>query len=141
MTYFVAALSRQELRDVGIPNEDKLQAMLDGRPPKVHFDRNVRGVKKRVDIGAVLVDAQVGRGAEALEAAGFAGDLLPIKISLRLDGKTTPRPGEVLRTLTGIDELSPRVVRSAFYAMRGDERVEPLQLEALRGHSSLEAAE
>jgi len=141
MTDFVAALSRQELRDVGIPNEDKLQAMLDGRPPKVHFDRNVRGVKKRVDIGAVLVDAQVGLGAEALEAAGFAGDLLPIKITLRLDGKTTPRPGEVLRTLTGIDELSPRVVRSAFYAMRADERVEPLQLEALRGHSSLEAAE
>ena len=141
MTDFVAALARKELRDLGIPSDDALQAILDGRPSEVHFDRNVRGVKKRVDIGAALVDAQVGTGAEALESAGLSGDLLPITITLRLDGKTTPRPGEVLRALTGIDDLSPRVVRSAFFALRGDDRIEPLQLDALRDKSSLQAAE
>jgi hypothetical protein len=67
--------------------------------------------------------------------------LLPITVTLRLDGKTTPRPDEVLRALTGVDDLNPRVVRSAFFALRADRRVEPLQLEALRGKNSLEAAE
>ncbi len=141
MTDFVAALPRLELRDLGIPDEDALQAMLDGRPSEVHFDRNIRGLKKRVDIGAVLVDARVGTGEDALESAGLAGNLLPITITLRLDGKTTPRPGEVLRSLTGIDDLCPRVVRSAFFALRGNERIAPLQLEALRGKNSIEAAE
>jgi radical SAM-linked protein len=141
MTDFVAALSIQELRDHGIDGEASLQAMLDRRPRELFFDREVRGVKKRVDIAAVLVDLRVGVGAEAIEAAGLAGDLLPIMITLRMDGKTTPRPGEVLRALTGIDELSARVVRSAFFAIRGERRVEPLQLEALRDKPSVQAAE
>ena len=141
MTDFVAAISRQELRDQGIEDERALQAMLDQRPRDLFFDRDVRGVKKRVDIGAVLVDLCVGAGAEAVEAAGLAGDLLPVTITLRMDGKTTPRPGEVLRVLTGIDELAPRVIRSAFFALRGERRVEPLQLEDLRGKPSVEAAE
>ena len=94
-----------------------------------------------MDVGAVLVDFRVGTGHAALEAAGLAGDLLPITIALRLDGKTTPRPGEILKALTGIDALSPRVVRSEIFALRGTERVAPLQLRALRDKTPLQAAE
>jgi len=141
MTDLVVALARQELQELGMGDETALQAMLDARPSSLYHDRDVRGVKKRVDVGAAVVDVRVGAGAEALGAAGFAGDLLPITVTLRLDGKTTPRPDEVLRALTGVDDLNARVVRSAFFALRADRRVEPLQLEALRGKNSLEAAE
>jgi radical SAM family uncharacterized protein/radical SAM-linked protein len=138
---YVAALSRQELGGFGITDDDALRALLSRRPSEIHVDRQIRGMKKRVDIGAALIDVTVGRGQETLEEAGITGDLLPVTISLRLGGKTTPRPGEVLRALTGIDELSPRVVRSALFATRLGERVGPLQLEALRDKSSLQAAE
>jgi hypothetical protein len=94
-----------------------------------------------VDVGAALVDIIVGRGADALEQAGLVGDLLPVTITLSLGCKTTPRPGEVLRALTGIDELAPRVVRSAFFANRPSGRVAPLQLELLRVKPSAQAAE
>jgi radical SAM family uncharacterized protein/radical SAM-linked protein len=141
MTDFVAAFSRQELRERGLGDEEALRALLDRRPPQLTIDRDVRGLKKRVDIGAVLTDIRVGLGYEALEQAGLAGDLLPITITLRLGGKTTPRPAEVLRALTGIEDLHPRVVRSAFFAHRDGERVAPLQLELLRGKTPLQAAE
>jgi radical SAM family uncharacterized protein/radical SAM-linked protein len=138
---YVAALSRQELADVGMSNEETLRTLLSKRPQDLYIDRDIRGMKKRVDVGAALVDVRVGQGKSALRHAGLAGDLLPITFTLRLGGKTTPRPGEALRALTGIDELAPRVVRSGFFANRPAGRVAPLQLELLRDKPSLEAAE
>ncbi len=132
MTDLVAALPRQELRELGFGDDRALQLALDARPPDLFADRDVRGVKKRIDVGAVLVDVRVGVGFEAIEAAGLHGDLVPVTMTLRLDGKTTPRPFEVLKALTGIDELAPQVVRSSFFALRDGRRVGPLQLPALR---------
>ena len=140
-TDFVAALARQELDALGLGDEELLRQMLAKRPIDLSIDRDIKGVKKRVDVGAALVDIIVGRGADALEQAGLAGDLLPVTITLSLGCKTTPRPGEVLRALTGIDELAPRVVRSAFFANRPSGRVAPLQLELLRVKPSAQAAE
>lgn len=141
MTDLVAALPWMQLRERGLDDEAMLQALFDARPNALHLDREVKWLKKRIDIGAVLVDLEVGAGAAALERAGLAGDLLPITMTLRLDGKTTPRPSEVLRAITGFDDLSPRVVRSAYFAIRNDRRVTPLQLEALEGAAALQAAE
>jgi radical SAM family uncharacterized protein/radical SAM-linked protein len=140
-TDFVVALARQELRALGLDDEDALQRMLAERPADLHIDREIKGLKKRVDVGAALVDIAVGDGAEALEKAGMVGDLLPVTITLRLGGNTTPRPAEVLRALTGVDGLVPRVVRSGFFANRPAGRVTPLQLELLRAKPSLQAAE
>ena len=137
---YVAALSRQELADLGI-EDDALGDLLRVRPSVLTIDREIRGIKKRVDVAAALVDVAVGEGGEALDAAGLTGDLLPIRITLRIGGKTTPRPAEALRALSGLDALSPRVVRSGFFARRQAGRVAPLQLELLRAKSSLEAAE
>jgi hypothetical protein len=114
---------------------------LSKRPTGLCIDRDIRGVKKRVDVGAALIDIRVGDGQDALARACLAGDLVPVTITLSLGGKTTPRPGEVLRALTGIDELAPRVVRSGFFANRPAGRVAPLQLEPLRDKPSLQAAE
>jgi radical SAM-linked protein len=138
---YVLALSRNELEGTDIAGESALQQLLDQRPEELYIDRSVKGLKKRVDVGAALVDVRVGEGAEALRQAGLAGDLLPITVTLRLGGKTTPRPGEALQALTGIDRLAPRVVRSGFFANRDGARVAPLQLEALRRKTSVQAAE
>jgi len=140
-TDFVVALARQELRALGLDDEEALQRMLAERPAELHIDREIKGLKKRVNVGAALVDIAVGDGAEALEKAGMVGDLLPVTITLRLGGNTTPRPAEVLRALTGVDALAPRVVRSGFFANRPAGRVTPLQLELLRAKPSLQAAE
>ena len=140
-TDFVLAVARQELAALGITEEAVLSELLAKRPEELYIERNIKGVKKRVDVGAALIDAVVGSGQEALAQAGLAGDLLPITITLRLGGQTTPRPGEAFRALTGIDELAPRVVRSGFFANRPAGRVAPLQLEALRTKPSLQAAE
>ncbi|MFW2390432.1 MAG: TIGR03960 family B12-binding radical SAM protein [Polyangiales bacterium] len=138
---YVLALSRNELESYDIADESALQKILDQRPSELYVDREVKGLKKRVDVGAALVDVRVGEGGEALAEAGLAGDLLPVTITLRLGGKTTPRPGEALRALTGIDELAPRAVRAGFFANRAGGRIPPLQLDALRRKISLEAAE
>ena len=138
---YVAALSRRELAHAGIDGEAALQDALQGRASLLFVDREVRGLKKRIDVGAALVDARVDEGRWALEQAGLVGDLIPVAITLRLGGKTTPRPGEVLQALLGIDALAPRVVRAGFFANRPIGRVRPLQLESLRDRSPLQAAE
>jgi len=140
-TELIAALPRKQCADLGLGSDEALQAMLDRRPHDLFFDRDIRGVKKRVDVGSALVDVRVGEGHEALVAAGFAGDLMPIAITLRLDGKTTPRPAEALQAIIGIEELHPRIVRAAFFAERNGLKVTPLQLDALRGKPPLQAAE
>jgi radical SAM family uncharacterized protein/radical SAM-linked protein len=138
---YVAALSKHELVDLGIPDESRLRDLLDRRPRGLYVDRDIGGVKKRVSITPALIDVHVGRGSDALRDAGITGDVLPVTISLRLNGKTTPRPGEVLRALTGVDDLWPRVVRSRFFAITEDGGATPLQLEALRNRGALQAAE
>jgi radical SAM family uncharacterized protein/radical SAM-linked protein len=140
-TEFVAALPRTLCAELGFDSADALQEALDRRDPNLYIDREVRGIKKRIDIGSVLVDAKADVGHETLSEAGLAGDLMPIAITLRLDGKTTPRPAEVLRAITGHDDLHPRVIRSAFFAERGGHRVTPLELAALRDKTPLQAAE
>ena len=74
-TDFVAALARQELTALGLDDEEALRRMLANRPADLHIDRDIKGVKKRVDVGAALVDIVVGHGADALAQAGMAGDL------------------------------------------------------------------
>ena len=138
---YVAAFSRSELGDVGVLDEDEFGEKLAKPHDELTIWRDVRGIGKRVDVGAALVSAVVGDGRDELEHAGFAGDLLPIRITLRLGGKTTPRPAEVLRALTGVSDLEPRVVRTRFFAHRNSRRVGPLDLKALRHQVELEAAE
>jgi radical SAM-linked protein len=140
-TEYVVALSRQELASLGIEDEAALKLMLNRRPSELYIDREIKGLKKRVDVGAALVDVRVGEGEDALARAGLEGALLPLTITFRLGGNTTPRPGEALQALTGIDGLAPRVVRTGLFATRSAGRVAPLQLEFLRSKSSLQAAE
>ncbi len=138
---YVAALSRSDLRDLGVMDEHALQRRLNEPHDELTVWRDIRGIGKRVDVGAALISSVVGDGRDELERAGLAGNLLPIRITLRLDGRTTPRPAEVLRALTGVSDVEPRVVRTGFFARRASGRVGPLDIEALRHKTELEAAE
>jgi radical SAM family uncharacterized protein/radical SAM-linked protein len=137
---YVAALSKQELTELGVTHKEALRRLLEKRREDLYVEREIRGVKKRVAISPALLDLSVGRGWDALREAGLTGDLW-VAITLRLDGKTTPRPGEVLRALTGFQDLSARVVRSRIFATRQGVQVTPLELEALRDRTAWQAAE
>jgi radical SAM family uncharacterized protein/radical SAM-linked protein len=138
---YIAALSKHALAARGVADETALQDLVGKPSAGLFIDREVRGIKKRVDVGAALADVRVGDGQWALDEAGIVGDLIPVTVTLRMGGKTTPRPGEALQALTGLEALAARVVRAGFYANRSDGRVAPLQLESLRGRSPLQAAE
>ncbi len=139
---YVAALPRQLLPELGAPNESALHERLAAAAK--HDDlfvwRDIRGIKKRVDISTALIDTRVGEGGTVLAAAGFVGDLIPVRIRLRLGGSTTPRPVEVLQALTGVSGLDARMVRAGFYAQRRSGAVPPLALEALRDKSAMRVA-
>ncbi|MGB5548746.1 MAG: TIGR03960 family B12-binding radical SAM protein, partial [Polyangiales bacterium] len=100
-TEYVVALSRQGLASLGNEDEAAIKLMLNRRPSELYIDREIKGLKKRVDVGAALVDVRVGEGEDALARAGLEGALLPVTITFRLGGNTTPRPGEALQALTG----------------------------------------
>ena len=136
---YVAGVSVDGLRNLGL-DDRALRSRFEGAGHDLAVWREVRGVAKRIDVGAALVEGVVGEGHEALERAGLTGDLLPIRMTLRLGGKTTPRPFEVLRALTGAD-LAPRVVRTQLFTRRNQERISPLDLSRLRVRRALEAAE
>jgi radical SAM-linked protein len=138
---YVAALSRGDLDDLGYRDQDALQRQIAEPRDALTIWRDVRGIGKRIDIRAALVSTAVGDGLDELECAGLVGDLIPIRITLRLGGKTTPRPAEVLRALTGVSDLQPKVVRNGLFARRASGRARPLDLEALRSKPELEAAE
>ena len=137
---YVVALSRSDLGDLGVLDGDALREKLSEPHDELSVWRDIHGIGKRVDVGAALLSTVVGDGRDELDRAGLAGDLLPIRITLRLGGKTTPRPAEVLRALTDVS-VEPRVVRTGFFARRASGRVRPLDLEALRDKPELEAAE
>ncbi len=138
---YVVALSRSDLSDLGFLDSSTLAKQLAKPHDALTIWRDVRGIGKRIDVGAALVSTAVGDGLDALERAGFVGDLLPIRVTLRLGGKTTPRPAEVLRALTGVSDLEPKVVRTGLFARRTSGRAELLDLAAIRPKPELEAAE
>ncbi|MGB5811583.1 MAG: TIGR03936 family radical SAM-associated protein, partial [Polyangiales bacterium] len=138
---YVAALSRSDLRDLGVHDESALRGLLAQPRESLSVWRNVKGIGKRVDVAAALVDIAVGQGGDDLECAGLAGDLLPVRMVLRLRGKTTPRPFEVLRAFSGSDSFDTRVVRTALCARRAHGAVSPFDLPNLRVKREVEAAE
>jgi radical SAM family uncharacterized protein/radical SAM-linked protein len=139
---YVAALPRRLLPELGVSNETALHERLEAGTQ--HDDlfvwRSIHGIKKRVDVSAALIDTQVGEGGTSLTAAGLVGDLIPVRIRLRLGGSTTPRPVEVLRALTGAGSVDARIVRVGFHAQRCSGAVTPLALDALRDKSAMRVA-
>lgn len=137
---YVAAITRHELEDAGLDEARLIEACSAPRDD-LSVWRDVKGIGKRVGVSAALVRIEPQEGVDALRQAGIVGDLLPVRITLQLGGKTTPRPSEVLQAITGAKGLSPRVVRVGLFARRGGTQVDALSLEAVRDKREVEAAE
>ena len=130
---YVAGVPRAALVARGITD---LAALVEARkrvPLAALRETKEPGLKKRVDLSQFLLDVTAGEGADALDAAGIAGDLVPLRVRLRITGSGAARPAEVLSALLGTDEEIPaQWVRTALYAHVGGERVAPREVERLR---------
>jgi len=92
----------------------------------------VSGIKKRVDIRKTLLDVELGAGEASVRRAGYVGDVLPVRLTVRVDSADGgARPYEIVDALFGLG-LEPRFVRESLYFARDGERATPLELARLR---------
>ncbi|NLY95168.1 MAG: TIGR03960 family B12-binding radical SAM protein [Myxococcales bacterium] len=129
----VAVLSNETLRAQGVSHDDlaaKIEAFREGAPLVV--ERDVSGIKKRVDIRKTLLDVELGAGEASVRRAGYVGDVLPVRLTVRVDSADGgARPYEIVDALFGLG-LEPRFVRESLYFARDGERATPLELARLR---------
>lgn len=139
LAQWTMGLPRSSLDALGIDGaglDAHVEARLAG-PLEVR--REVKGIGRKVDVGAFLRDVEVGAGGDALARAGIVGDLVPVRFATTLLQSGSARPGEVVRALLG-QEVPVRLVREGLFAERDGARVDPLSLEALRTRRPATAA-
>ncbi|HEX4352662.1 MAG TPA: TIGR03936 family radical SAM-associated protein, partial [Polyangiales bacterium] len=130
---YVAALPRTSLDRLGLTDEAALRDRIDERRRgELRTKRTIEGIGKWVDVKRYLVDTNVGAGSELLDAAGIAGDLLPITIQLRITDSGGAKASEALETLLGESDVPARLVRACLLWRDGDETGTPLELERIR---------
>lgn len=143
---YVAGISEHELADFGL-NRESIQGRIAERmaEPSLEVVRNVKGIKKRVDVKKFLESVAPCSGSEVLAEAGVIGDLLPIRMRLALRSNGTARASEVLQVLlppaeVGAPALGARFVRSAVSGSPRGEPVTPLELSAFRKDKAADAS-
>jgi hypothetical protein len=94
--------------------------------------RTIEGIGKWVDVKRYLVSAEVGSGAETLAAAGVVGELVPLRIQLRITDSGSAKASEALETLLGKSEVPARIVREKLLWRVGDSVGTPLEIERAR---------
>ncbi len=131
---YVAGIPRSTLPELGVADEDALRALAARRlaEEKLVVRRTIKGIGKNVDVKRTLVGLEVDSGHEALAAAGIAGDLLPLRFSVRIEQAGTAKSSEVLMALFDRPEVHARLVRTGLFARRGAARHTPLELDAIR---------
>jgi radical SAM family uncharacterized protein/radical SAM-linked protein len=136
---YAVGLPTSALEALGLADEAALKAQVDARMKgALTVVRDMKGIKRTVDVMQYLRFAHVGEGREELELAGIMGDLIPLLFEVHVAGQGGVRPSEVLEALLGSREVPTRVVR-AFMGMAGS--IKPVELEALRARAFTLAAE
>ncbi len=127
---YVVGIPRSCLADLGIADEAALAARIASRlGPELETHRDVGGIGKKISVGKYLERAEVGRGAEHVEAAGYVGDLIPVSLEIRITGEGSAKASEAMEALLDAREIPCRIVRVALRNARGHS---PLALEHLR---------
>jgi radical SAM-linked protein len=147
---YVVGLPAAALEALGV-DEATLAARVRARfaePLKVV--RDVKGIKRTIDVSSYLTHAAIGEGHAELDRAGVVGGLLPLAFAVRVAGQGGVRPSEVLEALLGTRELPLRIVRTfmghgQLVACEGfpsafavTPRITPLELESLRAQLASE---
>jgi radical SAM family uncharacterized protein/radical SAM-linked protein len=131
---YVVGMPESALEALGASRETlaaRVQARL---ADKLTVVRDVKGIKRTIDVSSYLTHAAIGEGHAELERAGIVGDLVPLAFQVRVAGQGGVKPSEVLEALLGTRELPLRVVRS----FMGYGELTPLQLEPLRAQVASE---
>lgn len=113
--------------------EAALKARIDARKTQpLEVFRRVKGIGKKVDVARYLLDIEVGAGAETVSRAGLVGELIPIRIQIRVTGQGTARAAECIEALFERDDLEVRYIREAFFGTPVKHRATPMELDKLR---------
>ncbi|MEI8259414.1 MAG: DUF2344 domain-containing protein, partial [Deltaproteobacteria bacterium] len=112
-TEYVAAVPWSVLRERGLSDVAAVQAAIDAkREGELSVRRNVEGLGKKIDVGSYLVRIAAGEGQDALDRAGFAGDLLPVRFATKVTPAGACKPSEVFAAIFD-EQLPVRFVRTA----------------------------
>ncbi|HKU38875.1 MAG TPA: TIGR03936 family radical SAM-associated protein, partial [Polyangiales bacterium] len=138
---YVAGIPRAALPELGYADASQLAAAVAARSGgELRTRRVIDGIGKWVDVHRYLADVAVGEGAELLEQAGIAGDLIPIKFTLRITEQGTAKASEALETLLGAKEVPARIVRASLGWRAGHKTGTPLDLERYLEERATQAA-
>jgi radical SAM-linked protein len=131
---YVVGLLPSELAELGLGTNAALAAHFAARLAlPLTVVRDMKGIKRTIDVSHYLRAVSAGEGADALHAAGLRGELTPFRFVVNVSGQGGVRPSEVLATLFPGATLSLRIVRT----FMGSDSLEPLALEALRARTPL----
>jgi radical SAM family uncharacterized protein/radical SAM-linked protein len=136
---YAVGLPASALEALGLADEAALRAQVEEKlAQKLTVVRDVKGIKRTIDVQHYLRYARVGQGREELARAGVLGELVPLTFEVHVAGQGGVRPSEVLESLLGTRELPMRVVR-AFMGL--SEGATPIDLDFLRTRALSAASE
>jgi radical SAM-linked protein len=105
---------------------------------EVTVERAVGGSARLIDVRSYVQSARLADvgAAPLLEQAGLAGDLVVLDVDVRLSGSGGVKVSEIVAAITQQVALPHRTVRAALYCGRNGQRLDPLDLSALRRRSA-----
>jgi radical SAM-linked protein len=131
-TGFVLVVPWPWLRDQGIDGPAALAAHVAARAEGgLVVMRRHEGIGKRVDVSSYLLALEANAGVEAVEAAGYAGELATVRFVTRVLPSGAVRPTEVAEALFSA-EAPVRFVRTHMGKTASEGCVSPMHLEAVR---------
>ena len=134
--HYVAGLPRELLAQRALGTTEQLATHVAERLScALTVVRDMKGIKRTIDVKRYLASMEAGVGQEQLQQAGLLGDLLPLTFRLHVSNEGGVRPSEVLEALFEGSELPARLVRT-FMGKTGSPPegsfLSPLALEELR---------
>jgi radical SAM family uncharacterized protein/radical SAM-linked protein len=136
-TEYVATIPWAWLREKGLSDLDAVRAHVqtrreDATPGAMVVHRSIEGVGKKVDVAQYLVAIDPGEGHDAIEGAGYAGELLPVRFRTRMMATGAAKASEVVQAFFG-DDCPARFIRTAMGRLGTSGSItSPLRLDALR---------
>jgi radical SAM family uncharacterized protein/radical SAM-linked protein len=126
---YAAFVSRAALPDLGLDGDAALFATLEARQAsKLSVTRDVKGIKRTIDVSKYLISVAPTTSREPVERAGLVGDLVGFDFAVRITQQGGVRPTEVLEALLGDGEAPARIVRT----FMGHGAIVPTDLAAVR---------
>jgi radical SAM family uncharacterized protein/radical SAM-linked protein len=141
---YVVGVPHAAFDELGLSSPEELRARIEARrngPLEVMRELE-GGLSKKIDVSRFLAEVEIGVGAEHLAAAGIVGNLVPIRLLIRVTNEGSGKASEAIDALVGarergLRETPCRIVR---VAVRNEKKATPMQLELCRKPRTMDAA-